>query len=72
MATLTIDTESQEVIEAVKSLLKKFNVSYNISGEKAYDPEFVRKIKLSEKQIDEGKVVKYEPGTDLWDILNTK
>ncbi|WP_439557681.1 DUF2683 family protein [Dyadobacter sp.] len=71
MATLTINTESQEVLEAVKTLLKKFNVSYKVKEEKAYDPEFVKMIELSEKQIADGKVVKYEPGTDIWDILNT-
>lgn len=68
MTTLTIKTEKEEVIEAVRALLRGFEVA----DDKPYDPEFVAMIKESEQQVRKGKTVKYEPGTNLWDLIDTK
>ena len=72
MTTLTIKTEKEEVIEAVKALLRGFKVAFEEREEQSYDPEFVAMIKESEQQIKKGKTVKYEPGTNLWDLVNSK
>ncbi|SDG78089.1 hypothetical protein SAMN04487996_12319 [Dyadobacter soli] len=69
MTTLTIKTEKEEVIEAVKALLRGFKVAYE---ESSYDPEFVAKIEISMQQVRQGKTIKYEPGSDLWDLVNSK
>ena len=72
MTTLTIKTEKEEVIEAVKELLGRLKVAFEEREDKPYDPEFVAMIKESEQQVKEGKTVKYEPGTNLWDLVDTK
>lgn len=58
MTTLTIETENEEVLKAVKALLKGFGVSYKEHTDSPYDPEFVAKILKSERQIREGKTIK--------------
>jgi|GEM_PF-2022089 len=72
MTTLTIKTESEEVIAAVRALLRGFEVTFEERDDKTYAPEFVSMIKESEQQVREGKTVKYEPGTNLWDLVDTK
>ena len=65
MTTLTINTESQEVIKAVKALLTGFQVSYEESKSSPYNPEFVAKIEKSRQEIREGKSVKIDLD-DIW------
>lgn len=72
MTTLTIKTEKEEVIEAVKALLREFKVAFEENKDKPYDPEFIAMINESEQQVREGKTVQYEPGTNLWDLVNSK
>lgn len=72
MTTLTIKTENQEVMKAVRALLRGFKVAFEEKEDKPYDPEFVAMIKESEQQINEGKTVQYEPGTNVWDLVNSK
>jgi len=65
METLKIHTEDKEQLKTVKAILKALKVPFEASGESPYDPEFVAKIKESERQAKEGKVktIKTE---DLW------
>lgn len=72
MTTLTIETEDEEILKAVKALLKGFDVSFQEKTESPYDPEFVAKIRRSEKQIGQGKTTEFESGTNLWDLVDTK
>lgn len=72
MTTLTIKTEKEEVIVAVRALLRGFEVAFEENDDRPYDPEFVAMIKKSEQQVKEGKTVKFEPGTNLWDLVDTK
>ncbi|ACT93926.1 DUF2683 family protein [Dyadobacter fermentans] len=72
MTTLTIKTENQEVMKAVRALSRGFKVAFEEKEDKPYDPEFVAMIKESEQQINEGKTVQYEPGTNVWDLANSK
>jgi hypothetical protein len=72
MTTFTIDTEDQQVLKAVKALLKGFHVSFEEKKDKPYNAEFVAMVKESERQIKEGKTVTLEPGANIWDLVNTK
>lgn len=72
MTTLTIKTEDKEVMKAVRALLRGFQVAFEEKEEKPYDPAFVAMVKESEKEVREGKTVQYQPGTDIWDLVNTK
>lgn len=60
MTTLTIDTKDKQVLNAVKALLKGFQVSFEEVEESSYDPEFVANIEKSRQQVREGKTVKIE------------
>ncbi|MCF0058767.1 DUF2683 family protein [Dyadobacter sp. CY356] len=70
MTTLTIETEDPEIIKAVKALLRGFEVTYTEDSDSPYAPEFVEKIRRSEQQIKEGKTVKFESGSNLWDLAS--
>lgn len=72
MTTFTIDTEDPEILKAVKALLKGFKVPFKEKIEKPYDPEFLAMIKESEQQVKDGKTVKLESISDLWDLTVTK
>lgn len=72
MTTLTIETEDPQIIKAVKALLKGFEVNYKEDSDSPYDPGFVEKIRKSEQQVKEGKTVKFEHGTSLWDLVTSE
>ena len=72
MTTFMIDTEDKEVLKAVKALLKGFKVPFEVKADKPYNAEFVAKIEKSRQQVRDGKTIKYEPGTSLWDLVTTK
>ncbi|MBO9612196.1 MAG: hypothetical protein J7619_05845 [Dyadobacter sp.] len=63
MTTLTIKTESEEVMNAVRALLNGFKVAFEEAS--PYDPEFVAKIEKSRQQVREGKTVKIDLD-DIW------
>jgi len=65
METLKIHTQDKEQLKTVKAILKALKVPFESSGESPYDPEFVAKIKESERQAKEGKV-KVIRTEDLW------
>jgi hypothetical protein len=60
--SITAYTEDALQIEAIKAVIKAFNIKYSISKvkeiESSYQPEFVAKIKKSDKEFKEGKGVK--------------
>ena len=67
MSTLTIKTENQEVLEAIKALLKTFEGEFEFEEESPYGPEFVKKIEESRQQIAEGKFRKISLD-DIWKL----
>lgn len=72
MTILAIDTQNKQVLEAVKALLKGFEVSFEEKVESPYDPVFVAMIRESEQQIEEGKSVILKEGASVWDLVDTK
>ena len=65
METLIIHTEDEEKSKTVKAILKALKVKFEISKEKPYNPDFVKKIQESMAEAEKGKVtvIKTE---DLW------
>ena len=51
----TVDTSQ---IEALKAVMKALKIKFEVSKDTPYNPEFVAKIKIGEKQIQEGKGIK--------------
>lgn len=60
MTTFRIHTEDKDKLNALKVILKALNIKFDVSNEdeKSYDPEFVKKILKSKRQIKEGKSTK--------------
>lgn len=66
METLAIRPENAEQLKAIKAVLKAMKIPFEkIKTENPYDPEFVKKIKESMQQMEEGKVTKIDID-DLW------
>jgi len=59
MQTITVHPKNQKQLAAIEAVLKALNVTFKKEDESPYDPEFVAKIKESEKQSKAGKVVSY-------------
>jgi hypothetical protein len=67
MEVITIHPKNKEQVDALEIILNAMKIPFNKSKTKKspYDPEFVAKIKRSEKNFSEGKftTIKVE---DLW------
>lgn len=60
METLIVHPKNQKQLVAVEAVLKALNVAFKKKEEESqYNPEFVAKIKKSQTQAKEGKVVSY-------------
>jgi hypothetical protein len=55
---ITAHTEDPSQIEAIKAVMKALKIKFEISKEKPYDPEFVKKIAKSKKEFEEGKATR--------------
>ena len=64
MATLIVHPENKEKLEALKTFMTAFKISFE-EEESTYDPDFVKKIKQSDEDFKAGKfkAIKTE---DLW------
>ena len=57
MTTITVHPQDASQIEAVKTIMKALNIKFEVSIVKPYNPEFVAKIKRSEKDFKNGKFI---------------
>lgn len=64
METLIIHAD-REKIRALKQFLKAFNISFEKDEESPYNQEFVDKVLMADKDIEDGKGKKI-PLEDLW------
>jgi hypothetical protein len=58
MESVIAHPTNQEQKDALTSFLRSLKVKYEITSDKAYDPEFVKKINESRQQAKDGKTVK--------------
>jgi hypothetical protein len=67
METINIKayTSNPQQIDAIKAFMKALNIKYEVAKESPYNPDFVEKIKNSQKQANEGKTVKIDLD-DIW------
>jgi hypothetical protein len=65
METLTIHTQNKAQTKAIKAVLKAMKIPFESESGSTYDPEFVAKIKASEKAEKYGKT-KAIKTDDLW------
>lgn len=69
MTTFTIHTEDKEQLNAIKAFMKALKIKFEMDkAEKPYNPEFVKKIEQSRKEIKNGKGIKMNAKDidDLW------
>jgi len=64
LETLRIQID-REKIKALKQFLKAFDIPFKVEKEKPYNREFVDRVLLAEKNIEEGKGIKIALD-DLW------
>lgn len=67
MTTLTVRPKNKKELLAIKNVLEAFKVDFetNPDIEAPYNPEFVKRVLLADKEIDEGKGVTIAL-EDLW------
>ncbi|PWH86018.1 DUF2683 family protein [Brumimicrobium oceani] len=53
--TYIIHTENQEQANALKAFVKALKMKFEEAEDKPYNPDFVKKIKRSKKEFQEGK-----------------
>lgn len=56
---------NSQQIDAIKAFMKALNIKYEVAKDTPYNPDYVKKIKASQKQANEGKTVKIELD-DIW------
>lgn len=61
--------QSKERRSALKAVAKALNVEFETTKESLYNPEFVKKIRASRKQVEEGNNIILDPGKSLWENL---
>jgi uncharacterized membrane protein (DUF106 family) len=68
MVTITAHTIDTAQIEAIKAMLNAFKIQFEIGTEKPYNPEFLKKIEVSKKQVERGQVKRVKK-EDINDFL---
>jgi predicted N-formylglutamate amidohydrolase len=53
--TYIIHTKNEEQANALKAFVKALKMNFEVAKDEPYDPEFVKKIKTSKKEYQEGK-----------------
>jgi hypothetical protein len=51
---------NEEQVNALKAFAKALKMKFEITTQKAYNPEFVEKIQKSKKEFEEGKFARVE------------
>lgn len=69
METIKIHAKDKDQSQAVKAVLKVLKIPFESVEQNAYNPEFVVKIKESEKQASEGKKTRIEGTEELKKFL---
>lgn len=56
---------NSQQMDAIKAFMKALNIKFEVANDSLYNPNFVKKIKNSQKQVKEGKTVKIDLD-DIW------
>ncbi len=68
METLIIHPQNKEQLSALKAVAKALKVDFE-TVQSSYNPEVVKKIRESEREIKEGKFITLDPGKSIWENL---
>ncbi|MGF7074244.1 DUF2683 family protein [Mucilaginibacter sp. R-33] len=68
METLIVLPKDKEQLAALKAIMKALKVDYKTEkGEKAYNKDFVKKMKQSEDDLKAGRTTQITPA-DIWNL----
>lgn len=68
METVIIHPQNNEQLSALKAFAKALKMDFE-TIKSPYSPEFVKKIKQSRKEVEEGKFTTLDPDKSLWENL---
>jgi len=66
-----VHPDNIEQVNALKAFVKALKIRFEVTTEKAYNPDFVTKIEDSKKEFEEGKFTRVEK-EDLKQFLGLK
>ena len=66
-----VHPQTSEQVSALKAFMQALNISFEISKEESYNPDFVAKIEASREQAKKGKVSRVKK-EDLKEFLGIK
>ena len=66
MESLVIHPESKEQLNALKALIKSWNINFE---EYQYDPNFISEIKKREMNIKNGKTILINDPNKIWESI---
>jgi hypothetical protein len=69
METIVVHPKNKKQSATVEAILKALDVSFNKEEQDTYNPEFVAKIKESERQIKEGNFITLDPTKSIWENI---
>lgn len=67
-STFIIHPETKEQENALMAFVKALKIKFEVSKENPYDPDFVDKIRESQRQVEEAKITRVEK-EDLKEFL---
>lgn len=59
-STFIIYPETKEQENALMAFVKALKIKFEVSNENPYDPDFVDKIRESQRQVEEAKITRVE------------
>ena len=68
MQTVTLHPENKEQLSALKAFAKALKLKFEVN-KSPYNPEFVAKIRKSQKQIAEGNFITIDPSKSIWENI---
>lgn len=66
METLILYTENKQQLVALKAFAKALKIKFEVI-KSPYNPDFVARIKESEKQIKDGKYIVLDANISVWE-----
>ncbi|WP_214072437.1 DUF2683 family protein [Mucilaginibacter sp. dw_454] len=68
METVIMHPKNNEQLSALKAFAKALKVEFETT-KSPYNPDFVKKIKASKKQVDDGNFITLDPSKSIWENI---
>ncbi|MEO7213652.1 DUF2683 family protein [Mucilaginibacter sp.] len=68
METVIVHPKNDEQLSALKAFAKALKMDFETT-KSPYNPDFVKKIKQSKKQVEDGNFITLDPNKSIWENL---